>query len=47
MGTFVEPGLNRDEQILVKLNDVEFGLFNDFGDIFLSPDDIPVIQRKF
>lgn len=47
MGTFVEPGLNREEQTLVKLDGSEFGQFNDFGDIFLSPEDVPIIQKRY
>ncbi len=46
MGTYIEPGLNRDEQNLQKLDGGnEFGLFNDFGDLFLEPSEIPKIQR--
>jgi hypothetical protein len=43
----VEPGLKRSEQNLVKIEDNDFGSFNDFGDLFLNPEDIPTIQRKY
>lgn len=46
MGTYIEPGLNREEQNLSKL-DNDFGLFNDFGDLFLEPAEIPKIQRLY
>jgi len=46
MGTYIEPGLNRDEQNLQRL-DNDFGLFNDFGDLFLEPADVPKIQRLY
>lgn len=46
MGTYIEPGLNRDEQNLQRL-DNDFGLFNDFGDLFLEPVDVPKIQRLY
>ena len=47
MGTFVEPGLPREEQNLQKIDSNEFGFFNDFGDLFLSLDDIPKIQKLY
>ena len=46
-GAFVDPGLNRDEQVLQKIDNNEFGFFNDFGDLFLDFDDIPKIQKLF
>jgi hypothetical protein len=47
MGTFTEPGLPRNEQNLTKFDDNEYGMFNDFGDLFLEPSDIPKIQKSF
>ncbi len=47
MGTFAEPGLPRGEQNLANVDDNEFGMFNDFGDLFLELTDIPKIQKIF
>ena len=47
MGTFTEPGLPKGEQNLAKVDENEYGLFNDFGDLFLDPSDIPKIQKSY
>jgi hypothetical protein len=47
MGTFTEPGLPKGEQNLSKVDENEYGLFNDFGDLFLDPSDIPRIQKSY
>ncbi len=47
MGTYTEPGLPKGEQNLTKVDDNEYGLFNDFGDLFLDPADIPRIQKSY
>lgn len=45
LGTFAEPGLPRNEQTLSKAEDNEYGLFNEFGDLFLEPFEITKIQK--
>lgn len=44
-GTYVEPGLPRDEQSLHKIDNNEYGYFNEFGDLFLDHEDVPKIAR--
>jgi hypothetical protein len=36
MGTFVEPQLDRSEQVLKKIYEDSYGTFNQHGDFFLE-----------
>ena len=47
MGTFTEPGLAKAEQNLIKVDENEYGHFNDFGDLFLDALEIPRIQKCY
>ena len=47
MGTFVEPGLSKESQKLMKIDNNEYGSFNEQGDIFLDISEIPKIQKSF
>jgi len=47
MGTFTEPGLPKGEQELTKVDENEYGHFNNFGDLFLDYADIPKIQKSY
>eukprot|EP00350_Pseudokeronopsis_sp_OXSARD2_P010932 CAMPEP_0170552220 /NCGR_PEP_ID=MMETSP0211-20121228/10138_1 /TAXON_ID=311385 /ORGANISM="Pseudokeronopsis sp., Strain OXSARD2" /LENGTH=143 /DNA_ID=CAMNT_0010859809 /DNA_START=1413 /DNA_END=1844 /DNA_ORIENTATION=+ len=43
LGTFIEPALNKDEQVLEKLETDSFGSFNEHGDLFLEIHEISKI----
>lgn len=47
MGTFVEPGLNKNEQQLFKIPGQLFGHFNEQGDLFLELHEVHRIQKEF
>lgn len=47
MGTFTDPGIPREKQNLQKVEENEYGYFNDYGDLFLDVEDIPKIQKAF
>lgn len=47
MGTFVEPGLPRETQKLTKIDNNEYGFFNEQGDLFLDISEVSKIQKSF
>ena len=47
MGTYTDPGLPRADQNLQKIENNEYGYFNDFGDLFLDQDDVPKVQKSY
>lgn len=47
MGTFIEPLLDRHDQTLGKIDNNEYGYFNEFGDLFLEIDDVHRIQKFY
>jgi hypothetical protein len=47
MGTFTDPGIPKGEENLIKVDENEYGIFNDFGDLFLDSNEIPRIQKSY
>jgi hypothetical protein len=47
MGTYVEQSLKKEEHNLHTIGENPIGSFNEHGDIFLEPYEIPRIQKVF